>query len=46
MVLRKGAGAEINSGIERGQAAILSTLPGIATDALGRPLLSARSLWC
>ena len=41
MVLRKGAGAEINSGIERSQAAILSTLPGIATDALGRPLLSA-----
>ncbi|MBL8349625.1 MAG: ABC transporter permease [Burkholderiaceae bacterium] len=41
MVLRKGAGAEINSGIERGQAAILATLPGIATDALGRPLVSA-----
>ncbi len=41
MVLRQGAGAEINSGIERSQAAILATLPGIATDALGRPLLSA-----
>ena len=41
MVLRKGAGAEINSGIERRQAAILSTLPGIATDALGRPQISA-----
>ncbi len=41
MVLLQGAGAEINSAIERGQAAILSTLPGIATDALGRPLLSA-----
>ena len=41
MVLRKGAGAEINSGIERGQAQVLSTLPGIATDALGRPLVSA-----
>jgi putative ABC transport system permease protein len=41
MVLRKGAGAEINSAIERSQAAILSTLPGIATDALGRPLISA-----
>ena len=40
MVLRKGSGAEINSGIERGQAAIVSTLPGIATDALGRPLVS------
>ena len=41
MVLRKGANAEINSGIDRGQAHILATLPGIATDALGRPLVSA-----
>jgi len=41
MVLRQGASAEINSGIERSQAAILSTLPGIATDSLGRALLSA-----
>ena len=41
MVLRKGAGAEINSGIDRSQAQILSTLPGIATDSLGRPLVSA-----
>ncbi len=41
MVLRKGANAEINSGIDRGQAQILATLPGIATDALGRPLVSA-----
>ena len=41
MVLRKGAGAEINSGIGRGQAAILSTLPGIATDAQGQALISA-----
>ena len=41
MVLRKGAGAEINSGIGREQAAVLATLPGIATDALGRPLISA-----
>ncbi len=40
IVLRKGAGAEINSGIDRGQAAILGTLPGIATDADGRPLVS------
>jgi putative ABC transport system permease protein len=44
MVLRQGAGAEINSAIERRQAAILSTLPGIATDALGRPLLSAETV--
>jgi putative ABC transport system permease protein len=40
MVLRKGAGAEINSGISRGQAAILETLPGLARDAAGAPLLS------
>jgi len=40
MVLRQGAGAEINSGIDRGQAAILASLPGIATDALGQPLVS------
>ncbi|MDH4393746.1 MAG: ABC transporter permease [Aquabacterium sp.] len=44
MVLRQGAGAEINSAIERRQAAVLSTLPGIATDALGRPLLSAETV--
>ena len=40
IVLRKGAGAEINSGIGRGQAAIVESLPGIATDGLGRPLVS------
>ena len=34
MVLRKGAGAEINSGIERDKAHLLSTLPGVATDAI------------
>jgi putative ABC transport system permease protein len=41
IVLRKGAGAEINSGISRGQASILQTLPGIARDANGRALASA-----
>jgi ABC-type lipoprotein release transport system permease subunit len=40
IVLRKGAGAEINSGIAREQAAIIESLPGIATDAAGRRLLS------
>lgn len=40
IVLRKGAGAEINSGIARSQAAILETLPGIARDGLGRALVS------
>jgi len=40
IVLRKGAGAEINSGISRQQAAILETLPGIAHDAGGHALAS------
>ncbi|MEJ6001569.1 ABC transporter permease [Paucibacter soli] len=40
MALRKGAGAEINSGVERQQAAILESLPGIATGSRGQVLLS------
>ena len=40
IALRKGAGAEINSTVDRTQAAILESLPGIATDAVGRPLIS------
>jgi len=40
LVLRKGAGAEINSGIARSQAAIIESLPGIATDGNGDRLLS------
>jgi len=40
MALRKGAGAEINSGVDRGQAAILESLPGIATGSRGQVLLS------
>ncbi|MBU0916659.1 ABC transporter permease [Aquabacterium parvum] len=40
MVLRKGAGAEINSGITRAQAAIVASLPGLATDGQGRALIS------
>jgi ABC-type lipoprotein release transport system permease subunit len=40
MVLRKGAGAEINSAIGREQAAVIETLPGIATDGQGRALVS------
>ncbi len=37
MVLRKGSGAEINSGITRQQASILESLPGLASDATGQP---------
>jgi putative ABC transport system permease protein len=40
MVLRKGAGSEINSGISRQQAALLESLPGIATGPDGRALVS------
>ncbi|MBK8120275.1 MAG: ABC transporter permease [Sulfuritalea sp.] len=40
LVLRKGAGAEINSGVSRGQAAIIESLPGIATDGNGQRLVS------
>ncbi|WP_230408710.1 ABC transporter permease [Undibacterium flavidum] len=40
LVLRKGAGAEINSGITRDQAAIIASLPGIATNRQGQPLVS------
>jgi len=40
LVLRKGAGAAINSGIARSQAAIVESIPGIATNANGERLLS------
>jgi putative ABC transport system permease protein len=40
LALRKGAGAEINSGVSRDQAAVLASLPGIATAANGEPLVS------
>lgn len=40
LVLRKGAGAEINSGISRDKAAIIESLPGIATNGSGLRLVS------
>lgn len=40
VVLRKGANAEITSAIAREQAGIIESLPGIATDAAGQPLVS------
>ena len=40
MVLRKGAGAEINSGIARSQAAVIASQLDIATDAQGNRLVS------
>jgi putative ABC transport system permease protein len=40
MVLRKGAGAEINSGITRGQASVIASLARIATDGQGNKMVS------
>ncbi len=40
LILRKGAGAEINSGITRAQAAIVESVAGIATDGNGELLVS------
>jgi putative ABC transport system permease protein len=40
MVLRKGAGAEINSGITRDQAAVIESQGGIATNGQGLKLVS------
>jgi ABC-type antimicrobial peptide transport system permease subunit len=40
MVLRKGAGAEINSAIARAQAAVIESLPRIAVGAGGQRLVS------
>ncbi len=40
IVLRKGAGTEINSAITRGQSATAEALPGIATDAQGHRQVS------
>src|SRR5262245_29569075 len=41
MVLRVGATAEIQSAIDRGAADIVRTLPQVATDQEGKPLVSA-----
>lgn len=43
MILRKGANAEISSGIDRAQAAILAALPGVAS-AGGLRLVSAETV--
>jgi ABC-type antimicrobial peptide transport system permease subunit len=44
MVLRKGAGSEVNSAVTRAQASILETLPGLARTADGTALLSKEPL--
>jgi putative ABC transport system permease protein len=44
LVLRRGAGAEINSGVDRVQAGILESLPGIATGRSGERLVSRETV--
>jgi putative ABC transport system permease protein len=41
IMLRAGSDSELASGIARDQAVLLGSLPGVARDAGGRPLLSA-----
>ena len=41
MMLRAGSDAELSSGVARDQATVLSSLPSLARDAAGRPLVSA-----
>lgn len=41
MMLRAGSDAELSSGVARDQAVVLASLPAIARDAEGRPLVSA-----
>jgi putative ABC transport system permease protein len=41
ILLRAGSDAELSSGIERDQVALLASLPGVARDAAGRPQASA-----
>ena len=40
VVIRKGAQTEVQSGVDRRQAAIVESMPGIATGGDGRPLVS------
>jgi putative ABC transport system permease protein len=41
IMLRAGSDSELSSGLVRDQAVLLSTLPGVAREAGGRPLASA-----
>ncbi len=41
MMLRAGSDAELSSGVAREQAIVLGSLPALARDAGGRPLVSA-----
>jgi putative ABC transport system permease protein len=41
IMLRAGSDAELSSGLERAQVMLVGPLPGVARDAVGRPLVSA-----
>src|SRR5512138_1038361 len=41
IMLRAGSDAEMSSGVARDQATLLASMPGIARDGDGRPLVSA-----
>jgi putative ABC transport system permease protein len=41
MMLRAGSDSELSSGVARDQAVVLGSLPALARDAAGRPLVSA-----
>ena len=43
LMLRKGAGAEMNSGLSRESANIIAAMPFVARDETGRPLVSAET---
>lgn len=40
LFIRKGSGSEVQSGVARDQAALIESLPQVARDARGRPLVS------
>jgi putative ABC transport system permease protein len=40
VVIRRGSQTEVQSGVDRGQASVIESLPDIATDAQGRRLIS------
>ena len=44
VVIRQGAGTEVQSGVERGQAAILESLPQVALGENGSPMMSKEAV--
>ena len=44
VVLRKGANGEVDSGVERNQAAVVQTSPDIASDGKGEPIMARETV--